>query len=172
MNSLAEDLKPEIIDEDQQFVTFYVDQKHYGINIKDVREIKAWTNVTPLPNTPSSMRGVLNLRGAIVPIYDLRAVFGQGLTTPTPEHVNLIVAINGRIVGFLVDAVSDILSFADDQIQPPPRNRGKEIERMNSVKGLGESNGVMTMLLDIQTLIGNQLPVNDDDFLASAEKKN
>jgi purine-binding chemotaxis protein CheW len=172
MSNLAKTFNDEAMEEDPQFVTFYVDGKHYGLNIKDVREIKAWTHVTPLPNTPSSMRGVLNLRGAIVPIYDLRAVFGQGLTHPTSEHVNLIVSIQGRIVGFLVDAVSDILSFSPDQIQPPPRNRGKELERMNSVMGLGESNGVMTMLLDIQTLIGNQLPVNDDDFLAKPEKKN
>ncbi|MFM7630553.1 MAG: chemotaxis protein CheW [Alphaproteobacteria bacterium] len=171
MSQLAKHANEDAMTEDPQFVTFYVDGKHYGLNIQDVREIKAWTHVTPLPNTPSSMRGVLNLRGAIVPIYDLRAVFGQGLTHPTTEHVNLIVSIQGRIVGFLVDAVSDILSFAPDQIQPPPRNRGKEVERMNSVMGLGESNGVMTMLLDIHTLIGNQLPVNDDDFLAKPEKK-
>ena len=171
-NSLAKETNHSNVIDERQFVTFYVDGKLYGLDIRDVREIKAWSTVTPLPNTPSSMRGVLNLRGAIVPIYDLRSVFGHGLTKPTSEHVNIIISVKGRIVGFLVDAVSDILSFSESDIQPPPRNRGKEVERINSVFGLGENNGVMTMLLDATTLIGDQLPICDDDFLLKNIKTN
>ena len=75
-----------------------------------VREIKGWTDTTMIPNAPSHVRGVINLRGVIVPIFDLRARFGMGLTTPTKMHVVIIVAAGTRTIGLLVDTVSDIIS--------------------------------------------------------------
>jgi len=103
-----------------QFVSFRVDESEYCIDIMVVREIQGWVNVTTLPNTPEHVRGVLNLRGVIVPIFDLRCRFGDGLTEATELHVMIIVAVGDRIMGLLVDAVSDILTLNTDEIMPVP----------------------------------------------------
>jgi purine-binding chemotaxis protein CheW len=82
-----------------------------------VREIKEWSNVTSLPGQPDYVRGVLNLRGVMVPIVDLRCRFGQGLTASTPTHIIIIVQIDGRQVGLLADRVLDIVAFETARIQ-------------------------------------------------------
>ncbi len=102
----------------QQFITFTIGEEEYAVDIMAVREIKGWIDVTKLPNQPEYMRGVLNLRGVIVPIFDLRCRFGGGVTEATAIHVMVIVAVGGRIMGILVDTVSDILSVNTAEILP------------------------------------------------------
>ena len=85
-----------------------------------VREIRGWTAATPLPRTPDFVRGVINLRGAVLPIIDLSARLGLGFTEPEARHVIIVCRINNQMVGLLVDAVSDILTVTDDLIQPTP----------------------------------------------------
>jgi purine-binding chemotaxis protein CheW len=104
----------------KQFITFTLDALEYGIDIMVVREIKGWAHTTMIPNAPPHVRGVINLRGIIVPIFDLRARFGMGLTEPTRMHVVIIVATGRRTVGLLVDAVSDIISIDPKAIRPVP----------------------------------------------------
>lgn len=104
----------------QQFITFTLGAEEYGIDIMVVREIKGWTDTTMIPNAPAHVRGVINLRGVIVPIFDLRARFGVGLTVPTSMHVVIIVAAASRTVGLLVDTVSDIISVDPKAIRPIP----------------------------------------------------
>ncbi len=104
----------------QQFITFTLGEQEYGIDIMVVREIKGWTDTTMIPNAPAHVRGVINLRGIIVPIFDLRARFGVGLTVPTKMHVVIIVAAGSRTVGLLVDTVSDIISVDPKAIRPVP----------------------------------------------------
>jgi purine-binding chemotaxis protein CheW len=104
----------------QQFITFTLGAEEYGIDIMVVREIKGWTDTTMIPNAPAHVRGVINLRGVIVPIFDLRARFGVGLTVPTSMHVVIIVATGSRTVGLLVDTVSDIISIDPKAIRPIP----------------------------------------------------
>ncbi len=104
----------------RQFITFTLGAQEYGVDILLVREIKGWTETTSLPQAPPHVRGVINLRGIIVPIFDLRARFGLGPTTPTRMHVVIIVIAGGRTTGLLVDAVSDILSVSPDQVRPVP----------------------------------------------------
>lgn len=104
----------------KKFVTFAVGEEEYAVDIIQVREIQAWSEVTILPNQPDYMRGVLNLRGIIVPIFDLRCRFGQGSTEATRLHVVVIFAIKDRIVGVLVDRVSDILTVESEEIRPVP----------------------------------------------------
>jgi purine-binding chemotaxis protein CheW len=113
----APDLNAQI----EQFVTFTIGEEEYGVDIMEVREIKGWTHATRLPNSPHHVRGVINLRGIMVPVFDLRARFNEGLTTPTKTHVVVIVAVVGRVLGILVDTVSDILSISRAQIKPVPR---------------------------------------------------
>jgi purine-binding chemotaxis protein CheW len=103
-----------------QYVTFMIDARSYGIEITKVREIKGWSEPTELPNAPQAMRGVLNLRGVIVPVFDLRTRFGQGETQASEEHVVIIVTLGDRLIGVLVDAVSDILTLEPGDVLPVP----------------------------------------------------
>lgn len=113
--------------ETMQLITFSLGEEEYGVDIMAVREIKVWTETTPLPNTPAYVRGVINLRGLIVPIFDLRARFGLGLTETTKTHVVIIVAVDSRTVGILVDAVSDIVTVSSGDIRPVPETEyGRE----------------------------------------------
>lgn len=111
---------PASLEPQQQFITFTLGAEEYGIDIMVVREIKGWADTTMIPNAPPHVRGVINLRGVIVPIFDLRARFGQGLTVPTSMHVVIIVAAGRRTVGLLVDTVSDIISIDPKQVRPVP----------------------------------------------------
>jgi purine-binding chemotaxis protein CheW len=107
-------------DETQQFVTFVVEERAYGIPIAAVREIIRWTRVTPLPNQPEHARGVLNLRGVIVPVDDLRARLTGARTEATDNHVIVITCHGSRTLGILVDAVSDILAVGPEALKAPP----------------------------------------------------
>src|SRR5712671_250031 len=104
-----------------EFISFAIGDDQYGVDIMAVREIKGWSNVTHLPKQPDYVRGVLNLRGVMVPIIDLRCRFGQGMTEATPIHIVIIVQVGSRPVGLLADRVLDIVSFEASQIQPVPR---------------------------------------------------
>lgn len=115
-----------------QFISFRIGEEEYGVDIMAVREIKGWTSVTKLPNTPDFVRGVLNLRGVIVPIFDLRCRFGMGETEATKLHVVIIVAVRDRTIGILVDAVSDILTAGSEQIRPVPEMDRDRQERFLS----------------------------------------
>jgi purine-binding chemotaxis protein CheW len=112
----------------RQLVCFTIGNEIYGIEIHTVREIRAWSATTALPNAPDFVRGVTNLRGTVVPILDLRARFGRGLTEPTKAHVVIVVAIESRIVGILVDTVSDILTVAETEIRPVPDIGGADVQ--------------------------------------------
>src|SRR5271157_1593518 len=103
-----------------QLISFAIGDDQYGVDIMAVREIKGWTEITHLPKQPDYVRGVLNLRGIIVPIIDLRCRFGQGVTEATPMHIVIIVQIGPRQVGLLADRVLDIVSQDASQIQPVP----------------------------------------------------
>ena len=131
-----------------QYVTFLVEDRTYGIDIKLVREIKQWSSTTALPSQPVYTRGVLNLRGTIVPVHDLRARFGGGLTEATQNHVVVIAWIGTKTVGILVDAVSDIVSVPTEEIKAVPSGQSDA----TFVSGLVSSGEDMVALLDLNTL--------------------
>lgn len=136
----------------KQYVTFLVGDRAYGVDIVLVREIKQWTPTTALPNQPHYMRGVLNLRGTIVPVHDLRARFGGALTEATETHVVVIVWIGEQTVGVLVDAVSDIISVATDDIRPVPPSES-DLDQ-SAINGLVNAESGMVALLDLRSLFG------------------
>jgi purine-binding chemotaxis protein CheW len=103
-----------------QFITCTLDAAEYGVDIMAVREIKGWSDTTAIPHAPAWIRGVINLRGVIVPILDLRARFGMAPTVPTAMHVVVIIQTGTRTAGLLVDAVSDIIAVAPEEIRPVP----------------------------------------------------
>jgi purine-binding chemotaxis protein CheW len=137
-------------DQSMQFVSFTIGDEEYGVDIMSVREIRGWTDATRLPNAPAWVRGVINLRGAMIPIYDLRARFGSGETEATKTHVVIIVAVAQRTVGMLVDAVSDIVTIVGSAIQPVPEiDRAVDIAYLN---GLVTVDGRMIALLSLERL--------------------
>jgi purine-binding chemotaxis protein CheW len=137
----------------RQYVTFLVDDSIYGVDINLVREIKQWSPTTVLPNQPHYTKGVLNLRGTIVPVHDLRARFGGGLTEATETHVVVIVLIGTKTVGILVDAVSDIIGVPSEDIRPVPA--GQSMGDMSAIGGLVTAQQGMVALLDLNTLFPN-----------------
>lgn len=135
----------------QQFLTFNLAEEFYGVDILKVQEIKGYTSVTRIPNTPEYLKGVLNLRGTIVPIVDLRMKFGMGETQPSSFTVVVVVNVRNRVMGFLVDAVSDVLDLDANEIQPPPE-LGSTVD-ITFVKGIGNSNDHLVTLLDIDRVL-------------------
>ena len=137
-----------------EFISFAIGDDQYGVDIMAVREIKGWSDITHLPKQPEYVRGVLNLRGAIVPIVDLRCRFGQGLTETTPLHIVIIVQIGGRQVGLIGDRVLDIVSVDASQIQKVPRTGHGE--QTDFLSGLVTHDSVMIALIDLPNLLSVQ----------------
>ena len=108
------------MDLSNQFVTFRSGDQEFGADIMAIREIRGWTPTTPLPHTPNYVRGVINLRGIVLPIVDLKARLGYSATEPSAKNVIVAVKCGNRTIGLLVDAVSDILTAAAAEIQPAP----------------------------------------------------
>ncbi len=104
----------------RELIAFRIGDQEFCVNIMSVREIRGWTPATAMPHTPSYMLGVINLRGAVLPIIDLSARLGMKPAEPTVRHVIIVAQVRDKIVGLLVEAVSDILSVTDDNIQPTP----------------------------------------------------
>lgn len=134
-----------------QFISFAIGDDLYGVDIMAVREIRGWADITHLPKQPDYVRGVQNLRGAIVPIVDLRCRFGQGLTETTPLHIVIIVQIGGRQVGLIGDRVLDIVSADADEIQKVPRTGHSE--QIEFLSGLVTHDGVMIALIDLSHIL-------------------
>ena len=134
-----------------EFISFAIGDDQYGVDIMAVREIKEWSNVTHLPKQPEYMRGVLNLRGVMVPIIDLRCRFGQGLTECTPTHIIIVMQIGEKPVGLLADRVLDIVSFEAGKIQPVPKVA--QSARVDFLTGLVTIENAMIALIDLPSLL-------------------
>ena len=136
----------------KQFITFTLDAQEYGVDIMLVREIKGWIETTALPQAPPYVRGVINLRGVIVPILDLRARFGMGTTVPSRMHVIIIVTVGARITGLLVDAVSDIIAVEPGAVRPVPQL--DLVTEESFLDGLVALDDRMVTLVSLKGLIG------------------
>jgi purine-binding chemotaxis protein CheW len=141
-------------DTSTEFISFAIGDDQYGVDIMAVREIKGWSAITHLPKQPDYVRGVLNLRGVIVPIIDLRCRFGQGLTEATPLHIVIIVQIGARQVGLLADRVLDIVAQEASQIQPVPKIA--QASRTEFLSGLVTVDDVMIALIDLPNLLNSR----------------
>ncbi len=104
----------------RELIAFRIGEQEFCVNIMSVREIRGWTPATPLPHAPPHVLGVINLRGAVLPIVDLSARLGMKPSQPTVRHVIIVTQAKSQVVGLLVEAVSDILTITDDNIQPVP----------------------------------------------------
>ncbi|NOX68926.1 MAG: purine-binding chemotaxis protein CheW [Gammaproteobacteria bacterium] len=138
-----------------QYLTFMLAGEEYGIEILKVQEIKGWSSATPIPNTPEHVLGVLNLRGAVVPIVDLRKRFELESIEYCETTVVIVVKMQQsdqeRTVGLVVDAVADVYRLESSDIQPPP-DMGTAVHT-EFVRGLATVNEKMVILLDVNHLI-------------------
>lgn len=106
--------------EEREYIAFRLCEQDYCIDIASVREIRGWSASTPLPHSPDYIKGLFNLRGAVIPIIDFAVRLGMPANEPTPRHVVIIVKVREQLAGILVDAVSDILTVPADSLQPTP----------------------------------------------------
>jgi purine-binding chemotaxis protein CheW len=137
-----------------QFLTFNLGEELYGVDILRVQEIKGYTAVTKIPNTPSYIKGVLNLRGTIVPIVELRTKFGMPTIEYTMFTVIIVVVVKEKVMGLVVDAVSDVLDIDKKDVQAPP-NFGARIN-VSFMNGIGKSGDKLVTLLDIDRMLSGE----------------
>ncbi|MFS0737419.1 chemotaxis protein CheW [Sphingomonas sp. 1P06PA] len=104
----------------RQLITFQIADKLLGVDIMAIREIRAWTPTTTIPHAPSFVRGVVNLRGTVLPVIDLSERLGWGATDPTGRHVIIVLQIEAQLHGLIVDSVNDIVTIEEAEMQPPP----------------------------------------------------
>ncbi len=134
-----------------QFLTFALGQEEYGVEILKIQEIKGFSAITPLPNAPAFVKGVLNLRGTIVPIVDLRKKFGLPEIAYTKFTVIVVVQVQGKTLGFIVDAVRDVLTVTGQDIQPTPDLHGQVDTAC--LTGLAKAGEKLVILLDIDKVL-------------------
>ena len=137
-----------------EFLTFTLGDEHYGLDIMRVKEIRGYEPVTKIANAPPFIKGVLNLRGDIVPIVDLRLKFTVGEATYNEFTIVIMLHINERIVGIVVDAVSDVVNLTSDDIKPPPEF-GVAFDSQY-LHGLAPVSDQMIILLNIDALISSK----------------
>jgi len=138
-----------------QFLSFKLYGHDYGIPILKVQEIKGWSKVTPLPNTPPYIRGVLNLRGTIVPVIDMRLRFNMAEATYDSFTVIIVVNVADRLAGIVVDAVSDVINIASEQWCAAPDFEG-QLDRQ-FISGLCQVDGSLLILLDVDKLVNPEM---------------
>lgn len=135
----------------QEFLTFTLGPEEYAIDILKVQEIRGYEQPTTIANAPAFIKGVINLRGTIVPVVDLRIKFQVGKAEYTPFTVVIILNIANRIVGMVVDSVSDVTSMKPEQIRPAPEFAASVDTRY--IQGLGTLEGRMLIVVDIGRLM-------------------
>jgi len=156
-----------------QYLTFTLGEEEYGVDILRVQEIKGWQRVTPIPNTPHYVKGVINLRGTIVPVIDLRERFGMSAQEYSKFTVVVMVRVvsaggRERIMGLVVDALSEVYTFQSEQIRPAPEF-GAAL-RTNFLRGLATvDDNKMVIILDVDELLSDEdLAIADDQSRIAA----
>lgn len=134
-----------------EYLTFTLGDEEYGVDILKVQEIRGYDTVTRIPDTPAFLKGVINLRGIIVPVVDMRIKFNLGKVEYNELTVMIILNVGKRVVGIVVDGVSDVLALAPEQIRPAPDfERGLDASFLT---GIGAVDDRMLILIDIEKLV-------------------
>jgi purine-binding chemotaxis protein CheW len=136
-----------------EYLAFTLGQEEYGVSIQKVQELRGYDAVTQIANAPEFIKGVVNLRGIIVPIIDMRIKFNLGTPTYDQFTVVVILNINNRVVGMVVDSVSDVITLTPEQIKPAPEMGGAV--DTNYLLGLGTVDERMLILVDIDRLMSS-----------------
>ena len=143
-----------------QYLTFTLQGEEYGIEILRVQEIKGYTKVRPIPNAPAYIKGAMNLRGTVVPVLDLRVRLGLAEAEYNQFTVIIVVSVGARIVGLVVDAVSDVLNIAADQIDAASEVGGGQ--DADFFRGMGKVGEKLVLLLNVDHLLaGDKLETTE-----------
>lgn len=134
-----------------ELLTFRVADQEYALDIMSVREIRGWTNATPLPHAPAYMKGVINLRGTVLPVMDLSCRLGMSVSEQSERSVIIVVKVEDQMTGLLVEAVSDIVALSPDDLQPPPELTGSAADGVVSALTLIDDR--MIRILDLNATI-------------------
>lgn len=134
-----------------QFLTFLLGAEQYGVEILNVQEIRGYSVVTPIPNAPSYVKGVINLRGTVVPVVDLRTKFCMELAEYNKFTVIIVVTVGAKVTGLVVDAVSDVLDVPASEMRMAP-DLGTAVDT-RFIRGMATIGDQMTVLLDIDRLL-------------------
>ncbi len=134
-----------------QYLTFALDGEEYAVDILRVQEIRGYSSVTSIPNAPAYVKGVMNLRGTVVPVFDMRLKFGMEPREPDRFTVIVVVNVGTRVVGLIVDSVSDVLDIAADAIEPTP-DLGAGVDT-TVMQGIARTNDRLVTLLAIDAIV-------------------
>ncbi|MFW1678014.1 chemotaxis protein CheW [Pontibacter sp. JAM-7] len=148
----------------RQYLSFLLDNEEYGVDILRVQELRGWTPVTRIPEMPDYLQGVLNLRGAIIPVVDLRARFGLPAREYGPTTVVIVVKVDSgkaeRAMGIIVDAVAETYTLEKNEIQPAPNFGG--VVNSEYITGLTSQDDKMIVLIDLDALLNSdELAIED-----------
>ena len=139
-----------------ELLTFRLSDQDYALDIMSVREIRSWTRATPLPYSPSYMKGVINLRGTVLPVMDLADRLSLPEPTQLERSVIIVVHHEDTVTGLLVDAVSDIVKLTPDDLQPPPEMASaNKVMTTSVVRELAVIDGQMIRILDLPNVIAD-----------------
>lgn len=151
------------VEASSEFLAFRLGREEYGIDILNVREIRSYEAPTRIANAPVHVKGVVNLRGTILPIIDLRVKFAQEEVRYDDQTVVIIVDVQNRTTGIVIDGVSDVLTLGPEQIKPAPVPGGMNTDY---IRGLGSVENRMLILIDIEKLIDTEELTVPDEAVA------
>ena len=157
---IEEDIPGQEVDQGEEYLTFHLAEEEYGVDILRVQEIRGWEPVTRIPNSPEYVKGVLNLRGSIVPIIDLRTRFNLPQSEYTPMTVVVVLSVKSesgdreRIMGVVVDAISDVVTAKMSEIQATPKFDMSI--NIDYISGLATAADKMIMLVDVDKMLNIQ----------------
>ena len=137
-----------------QYLTFALGGEEYGVEILKVQEIRGYSAVTPIPNTPAYVKGVMNLRGTIIPVVDLRSKLAMQETEYSQFTVIIVVTVGTKVMGLIVDAVSDVLDIPRTDIQATP-DFGAHVDA-RFINGMARAGEKLVVLLDIERVLGGE----------------
>ncbi len=148
---MTEEISPQAHVSEIELLSFRLRDEEYCVDIMSVREIRGWTRATPLPHAPPFVRGVINLRGTVLPVVDLSVRLGMSPVAGEARNVIIVVQVGGQTAGLLVDAVSDILALPPSELQPPPDLAADIAQRYISALTIVENR--MIRVLDLETVL-------------------
>jgi purine-binding chemotaxis protein CheW len=157
-NYKEEGMSVESIAQTTQYLSFNLDDEVFALDISKVREVLEYTTVTKVPQTPAFMKGVINLRGSVVPVIDMRLKFGMSVTEKTINTCVIIVEINldgnTTVLGAMADSVQEVFELEDDQIEPAPEI-GTRL-KTEFIKGMGKRDDSFIIILDIDKVFSSE----------------
>jgi purine-binding chemotaxis protein CheW len=147
MTDLSESTSPKL----RELISFRIGTQEFCVDITSVREIRGWTETTPVPLAPDYVRGVINLRGTVMPVVDMSLRLGRERTDPTERHVIVVTYIGNQLVGLLVDAVCETLTLKDSDIQAAPDVGADAVRAL--IRGIIDVDGHMVTFLALDYVL-------------------